>query len=69
MAVLDGLDGVIAPLQTLCDSPRESKDNDRGLKEVLDTRRYIEGVLSPPQLTDEEAEHVEHEPSSPVVKM
>ena len=66
LTVLDGLDEVIGPLQTLCDSPRESERNDAALKGVLDTRSFIYKTLSSPQLTDDEAEH---EPSSPTANV
>jgi len=65
LAVLKGLDGVIAPLQTLCDSPRESVQNDEALEMVLDARRCIADVLASPGATNEETDDFKEKPSSP----
>lgn len=54
LAVLDALDEATAPLQTLCNSPRQSLHNDEALKMLLATRRCIADVLAEPELTDED---------------
>ena len=65
LAVLKGLDDVIAPLQTLCDSPRESVQNEEALKMALDTRRCIADVLAAPGAANEETDALKEQPSSP----
>ena len=64
LAVLDGLDGIIAPLRTLCDSPRESEQNNTALKMTVETRRYVAEKLASPDLTYEEIQDDTHHPSS-----
>ena len=67
--VCDDLDGAIAPLQTLCNSPRKSEQNDEALKMALEARRFITGVVSAPEVTHEETKDFEEERSSPAFKM
>ena len=69
LKVLEGLDGLIAPTQTLCDSPRESKKNDEALEGLLELRRFVVNELSSPELTDEAIENIEQEPPSPGVRL
>ncbi|MDF1684128.1 MAG: hypothetical protein P1U36_05680 [Legionellaceae bacterium] len=67
LALLNLLDGTIAPLQTLCDSPRESKANEQALEMTVDARRCIAEMLAVSELTDEETDTLETPvpPSSP----
>ncbi len=70
LAVLNLLDGTIAPLQTLCDSPRESKQNDQALEMVVETRRCIAEILvTAPDLTHEESEEAVAETDSPASRL
>lgn len=53
LTVLHDLDDVITPLQTLCNSPRESEDNDEALNMALNTRGFIANILDVPESTDD----------------
>jgi|GEM_PF-2315884 len=64
LEVLDALDKTIAPLQTLCGSPRKSEDNDKALKMAVDTRRCLADVLAESEFTHENTDDVPHAPSS-----
>jgi hypothetical protein len=58
LEALDALDKTIAPLETLCSSPRKSEDNDKALEMIVNTRRCLADVLAECELTDENTDDV-----------